>query len=69
MTTNSIDSMFISRFCSDIMHPEQPKEGSIHDGMGGTAGDSIAFILGKLRDPELEALWNEIRGSVPEAAE
>jgi hypothetical protein len=31
--------MFISRFCSDIMHPE------------------------------LEALWNEIRGSAPEAAE
>lgn len=49
-------------------YPDVP-EGSVHDGMGGTAGDSIAFILGKLRDPELEALWNEIRGSAPEAAE
>lgn len=54
---------------SGFRYVEQPKEGSIHDGMGGTAGDSIAFILGKLRDPELEALWNEIRGSAPEAAE
>ena len=46
-----------------------PDKGSVHDGMGGTAGESIAFILGKLRDPDLTSLWNEIRSSVPEQAE
>ena len=44
-------------------------EGSVHDGMGRTAGESIAFILGKLQDPELEALWSEIRDSDQDQAE
>ena len=44
-------------------------EGSVHDAMGGTAGESIAFILGKLQDPELASLWEEIRGNVPEQAD
>ena len=47
----------------------EPKEGSVHDGMGGTAGESVAFILEKLQDPDLMSLWDEIRNSVPEPAE
>ena len=46
-----------------------PKEGSVHDGMGGTAGESVAFILDKLRDPDLASLWEEVRNSVPPQAE
>ena len=46
-----------------------PKEGSVHDGMGGTAGESVAFILDKLRDPDLASLWEEVRSSVPPQAE
>jgi transcriptional regulator with XRE-family HTH domain len=46
-----------------------PVEGSVHDGLGGTAGESIAFILGKLQDPELTSLWNEVRSSPPQEAE
>ena len=46
-----------------------PEEGSVHDGMGGTAGESIAFVLGKLRDPDLASLWDEIRNRFAEAAE
>ena len=46
-----------------------PVEGSVHDGLGGTAGESIAFILGKLQDPELASLWNEVRSSPPQEAE
>ena len=45
------------------------KEGSVHDSMGGTAGESIAFILEKLQDPDLTSLWDEIRDSSPERAE
>ena len=44
-------------------------EGSVHDGMGGTAGESIDFILEKFQDPELASLWNKIRSSVPEQEE
>lgn len=46
-----------------------PKEGSVHDGMGGTAGESVAFILDKLRDPDLASLWEKVRNSVPPQAE
>ena len=45
------------------------KEGSVHDGMGGTAGESVAFILDKLRDPDLASLWEEVRSRVPPQAE
>ena len=44
-------------------------EGSVHDGMGGTAGESIDFLLGKLQDPELASLWEEIRSRIPEQTE
>ena len=37
--------------------------------MGGTAGESVAFILDKLRDPDLASLWEEVRNSVPPQAE
>ena len=44
-------------------------EGSVHDGTGGTAGESIDFILGKFQDPDLSSLWDEIRNSIPEQTE
>ena len=44
-------------------------EGSVHDGTGGTAGESIAFILGKLQDPELASLLEEILNSLLEQTE
>ena len=54
---------------SAFRYVSAPKEGSVHDGMGGTAGESISFILDKLRDPDLASLWEEIRNSVPRQAE
>ncbi len=45
------------------------KEGSVHDGMGGTAGESVAFILEKLQDQDLASLWDEVRDSIPEHVE
>ena len=54
---------------SGFRYVAESYEGSVHDGMGRTAGESIAFILGKLQDPELEALWSEIRDSDQDQAE
>ena len=33
------------------------KDWSVHDGLGGTAGDSVAYLLEQLRDPALASLW------------
>ena len=54
---------------SGFRYIEAIKEGSIHDGMGGTVGESVAFILEKLQDPELATLWEEVRNRNPEPCE
>ena len=41
----------------------------MHDGMGRTVKESIAFILDKLQDRDLASLWKKVRDSVPEQAE
>ena len=54
---------------SGFRHIEASKEGSVHDGMGRTVKESIAFILDKLQDRDLASLWKKVRDSVPEQAE
>ena len=54
---------------SDFRYVATPGEGSVHDAMGGTAGESIAFLLGKLRDPDLTSLWDEVRSGISGQAE
>ena len=54
---------------SGFRYVTAPREGSVHDGMGGTAGESVAFILKKLRDPDLASLWGDVRNHLPEQAE
>ena len=51
---------------SGFRYVEASKEGSLHDGMGGTIGESVAFILDKLRDPDLASMWKKVRDGIPE---
>ena len=39
---------------------ESEENGSMHDGLGGTAAESVAFLLEKIGHSGLSALWEEV---------
>ncbi len=48
---------------------KEMKDGSVHDSLGGMAGESAAFLLEQLRDPALASLWEEALAACPEVVE
>ena len=41
--------------------------GSVHDGLGGTAGESIAYLLERLQDRELASMWKAAMDDIAES--